>query len=212
MQKHSAYVVIFEGIDACGKTTLAHNFYDHLVSYKKQFRRFDSLINLNNVITFPNYQSVAGEIIKTLINKELDQDLRKVLAAAFALDRMIYNYPPTYNSSSILILNRFYPSNFAYNYELDLGYLTNLEHKSFVGNEVFILDIDPETSFERRPDRRDNYEKDLEYLGKVRKRYLELAHKFGWKVLDGNNKPDILLEEVIAAVCNSNDGLNIVNV
>ena len=212
MRKHSAYVVIFEGIDACGKTTLSKEFHDHLKSYKNQFRRFTSYINLNDVINFPDYTSVAGEIIRTLINKELDQDLRKVLAAAFALDRMIYSYPETYNSNDMLILNRYYPSNFAYNYELDLKFLMNLEHKSFVGNEVFILDIDPKTSFERRPDRRDNYEKDLEYLGKVRKRYLELAHKFGWKVLNGNDKPDNLLQEVIDAVINSNDGLNIINV
>src|SRR5688500_1814561 len=186
MQNHESFIISIEGLDASGKTTLSKEVYNYFYNYliKDKFKSFNEI----KLVNFPDYDSIAGQSIKTLLNRQLDIDLRKVIATLFALDRQIYDYGLDHNKK-IMIFNRYYESNICYNFDLDLGWLLSLETKSYKPNITFILDINPKISLKRRSDRRDNYEKDLDYLEKVRQRYLELADKFQWIVLNGDQNP-----------------------
>lgn len=204
MKRHKSMILIFDGIDGSGKNTLTErlqSYLESLVLWGKDGYR----MNYVERFEFPNYNSICGNAIKTLINKELDEDLTKVIATLFALDRKIFNYGKD-TEDRIKIFDRYYPSNWAYN-NLPLDWLMDLEKESYRGDVVFILDVDPEESFKRRQERRDNYEKNIQLLTQARYKYLELARTFGWVVLDGTKDVGQLVNEVTAHITSMNHGL-----
>ena len=207
MRHHDSFIVIVEGIDGSGKDSLCKSVQALLTDNINKWKRNGQSIDFVDIYNFPDYSGPCATAIRELMDRQLDEGLRRSLALLFALDRKIYNYGRDY-SSRVKIFDRYYPSNFVYNYpELPLQELINLEKDSFVGDVVFILDIDPEESFKRRPKRRDKYEEDKILLQKARVNYLELAKKFGWVVLDGTEQTRYLTAEVLEHITRMNHGL-----
>jgi thymidylate kinase len=60
-----------------------------------------------------------------------------------------------------------------------------------------IIDISPETSLGRKLKGRDSYERDLEFLSRVRSSYLQLAKNHRWPVLNGERVPDVIGREIL---------------
>lgn len=220
MKKHDQFIMIFEGIDGAGKATLCKSVADHInkfkhnVTFKNAEEVFTEILTYQNrtdlkceIHTFPDYTSDVGRAIADMLNWEsLNVSQRKVLATLFALERKQRTIGPSINT--IYIFDRYYPSNFCYNYEInDFDFLARLESESYVGDVVFILDVDPNVSFKRRPERRDSYEKDIKYLTNVRNKYLELARVFGWVVLDGSATTESLTRIVLDKITSMNHGL-----
>ena len=209
MQRHDSFIIIFEGIDGSGKATLTHRLKNYLLSMGQDLLRDHGIIGQNiERFAFPDYNGPVAAAINDLMRRELDTNLRYTLASMFALDRKVYNYGPD-DDKFIKIFDRYYPSNWAYNWpEIDLDALINLEADSFVGDVVFVLDVDPEESFKRRQERRDNYEKDIKLLTKSRENYLELAKQFGWVVLDGTQQTGDLVDKVYKHITTMNNGID----
>ena len=97
-----------------------------------------------------------------------------------------------------IIVNRYSPSNLAYGvaHGLPLEWLKTLENGLPRPDAVFVLDITAGTSFGRKRKRRDVHEGDRQYLSKVRRAYLRLAEKYGWKVIDGERDQRIVHSEL----------------
>jgi len=207
MRKHKeAFIISIEGIDASGKTILSEELKNYL-SKKDKIYYNDKIVDRIYNFNFPNYNGVCGNAIKILLNRKIDIDLRKVLATLFALDRFIFDYCDS-NVPNILIFNRYYGSNFAYNFDLGLEWLSGLEKGSYECDVTFVLDINPEISFNRRTDRRDSFEESIDFLSIIRKRYLDLAKQFGWVVLDGAKETGDLVDQVYKHITTMNNGIS----
>lgn len=198
MKRHNSFIIILEGIDGSGKHTLATALRDYILVNKSSFE-YDSFgIEDVKLFSFPDYTGLCSKILKKMLSSE--QTDHSTIAALFALDRKLQDTDEDH-PKTVKIFDRYYQSNLVYNPDLPIEDLLSLERDSYIGDVVFILDIDPKISFERRPHRRDNYENDLEKMVKARQRYLELAHKFGWIILNGEDSTINLLEEIIVHCC-----------
>jgi thymidylate kinase len=199
VKRHDSFIIILEGIDGSGKQTLSNALKDHIEGNIGAFsRRATDGANLDveevELYNFPDYNSLTGELLKKMLNSP-NPDIETV-ATLFALDRKLKNTGDD-EFTTVKIFNRYYPSNFIYHDNIGLKKLIELERDSYIGDVVFILDIDPEESFKRRPTRRDNYENDKQQLASIRNRYLDYAKKFGWVVLDGTKSTTELVEDIV---------------
>jgi len=198
VKKHKSFIIIIEGIDASGKNTLSKALEDHFTTNAEAFQNNGYRISEVLSYQFPDYNGLTGKILKKLLDAPIP-DI-ETIASIFALDRKLANTNDD-DYYIIKIFDRYYPSNLVYNYNLGLKHLMELEKDSYVGDVVFLLDVSPEESFRRRPERRDNYENDRENLMNIRNRYLELARKFGWVILDGRKNTTELVEDIVVHCC-----------
>ena len=198
MKRHESFIIIIEGIDSAGKQTLSAELKNHIESNMPAFCvntvGANLCIEAVELYNFPDYNSLTGKLLKKMLN-EPNSDI-ETIATLFALDRKLTDTGND-NELKIKIFNRYYPSNFVYHKNLGLKKLIELERDSYIGDVVFILDISPDESFRRRPERRDNYENNREKFMEIRNRYLDLAKQFGWIVLDGAKSTTELVEDIV---------------
>jgi len=198
VKRHESFIIIIEGIDSAGKQTLSAELKNHIESNMPAFCvntvGANLCIEAVELYNFPDYNSLTGKLLKKMLN-EPNSDI-ETIATLFALDRKLTDTGND-NELKIKIFNRYYPSNFVYHKNLGLKKLIELERDSYIGDVVFILDISPDESFRRRPERRDNYENNREKLMEIRNRYLDLAKQFGWIVLDGAKSTTELVEDIV---------------
>ena len=92
----------------------------------------------------------------------------------------------------VVIVNRYTPSNIAYGlaHGLPGSWLIGLEEGLPKPDSVVVLDISPRTSLWRKRRGRDVHEGNLAYLNRVRREYLHLAKRYGWKTVDGGWDPE----------------------
>ena len=155
-------IVAIEGIDGASKFTQATLLANKLNGL---------------VISFPNYSTPTGELIARHLKGETLppvafqslQTVNKLEALPMIKEAQRQNIP--------IIFDRYYMSGMVY------GQLDNLNgtwldviHSTLPEPTLWIfLDLPKEESFNRRPERRDNYEKDIELMGRARDKYLKVA-------------------------------------
>lgn len=207
MLNHNSYILILEGVDASGKFTVSKEILKILK--EADFIRDGKSLEFH-LDSFPTSSPSIGGVIKKMLNSDITTENRELLASLFAVDRYVYNLENKISElgrNHFFLFDRSYPSNFAYNLEIGLDKLIKMEDKSFFGDKVIILDVDPAVSVERRPDRRDKFETNIDYLVKVRNNYLELAKRFNWIVLDGNKPAKEIATQIIDIILSSNSGI-----
>lgn len=202
--------IAIEGIDASGKHTQTEKlkcFFAESQDFK--VHKFD----------FPKYESVTGRLIRDYLHGvwRAEIDFEKVFR-----DASIYlNDPSTYlfqccqlvnrleclpdelwsDSKDIFIADRYNASAYAYGLALgiDLDWLLKT-HRHLPQPDINIyLDISVEESFNRRPERRDEYEKNVEMLRDVRQSYLEIFGKLGptYHVIDATGSIDEIHTKIL---------------
>jgi thymidylate kinase len=204
-------IVVIEGVDASGKQT-----HSKLLAERLKATRF----------SFPNYESVTGKAILGHLKGGWGIDNRPGgglnQTDMAALDALVFQALQTANRLEIMpeiaaakakgpvVFDRYWQSAVVYG-TLDglspvLAY--NIQAGALPQADVNILiDIPVEEGFRRRPERRDRYETDREFLEKVRVGYLRLwgersdrdvygASAERWRVVDGLGT----VEEVAARV------------
>lgn len=109
-------------------------------------------------------------------------------------------------TNGVLVLDRYYGSAIAYGEAdgLDGTFLRKV-HRILPTPDLWIfVDVPPEESVARRPDRRDEYESREGFLSKVRERYLALfadpPDPSVWKVVDGVGTEDEVAARILALV------------
>jgi dTMP kinase len=171
-------LIVFEGLDQSGKKTQCN-----LLAEKLERKGYKV-----KMLSFPDYETPIGKEIKAFLNGErvYNAYVTQILYAANRWEKkeIIEEW---LNKKGILIVDRYSQSNLAYGIAkgLSLKWLINLEKGLPKPNLVILIDISPITSFKRKLESRDVYEKNLDFLKKVREAYISLSKKFGWKIING---------------------------
>ncbi len=169
-------IISFEGIDGCGKTTLAKKFYKYLIKN-----------NFNAVILHePGNTSTGEKIRKILLDR--DEKVNKfcelflyLASRAQLIEEKIKRY---IEEGKIIILDRYIDSTFAYQgygRGISLKFLKEI-HETIIGKEflpdiTFLIDEKPENLLKiLRKKKKDRIEKEsIEFQRKVRNGYIKLA-------------------------------------
>jgi thymidylate kinase len=210
-------IIVIEGVDAAGKYTQSTKLAEAM-----RGQRF----------AFPNYESPTGSIIFAHLNKwwKCQPDGERVWSEADMrhLDARVFQLLQTVNRIESLphinaciargqhvIFDRYWQSGYVYGSldGLETEWLHLVQERLMPQAHVNILiDVPVECSFQRRPERRDRYETNREFLERVRSKYLELwgsmeayslfdyvmKSRPGWYIVQGTGTVD----EVHAAIRN----------
>ena len=178
--KKRGRLIAIEGIDQAGKRTQAHLLAGEI-------RKMGLPVSVWN---FPDYATPLGKQLKAYLggNIQLDSHSVHLLYAANKWE-LAEKLAHRLARGGVVIVNRYSPSNLAYGgaHGLPSTWLNSLEEGLPKADVVVVLDVTPRTSFIRKTRGRDLHEGDLTYLRRVRRAYLRLARKYGWKVVDGQH-------------------------
>jgi dTMP kinase len=170
-------IIALEGIDQSGKRTQTR-----LLEHRLKQRGLKA-----NSISFPIYESPAGQQIRRFLRGKRDYPL-EALHMLYSLNRwenqtLIHKLV---DRADFVIADRYTPSNLAYGVSrgLSLSWLETLDKGLPLANLVIVLDVPVPSSFLRKRKDRDVHESDRRLLVKVRHTYKTLAHRLGWKTID----------------------------
>lgn len=170
MSKKGIFIVL-EGLDGCGKSTQAALIAEYYAA------RGNAVEHTRE----PQNERPTGKLLRSILSAEESCDAR-VTAALFAADRLDHilhsgGIADSLNDGKIVICDRYYLSNFAYNaIECDLDWVValNSEAMKICRPDLHIfVDVPPEVSLERISGRGsyEIYEK-LDRLRLVRRNYI----------------------------------------
>lgn len=195
-------LVCIEGIDASGKHTQS----------VRLARRHNA-----ELFSFPEYQSPTGLLIAGFLHEQWScGDLTKkeaalVLQSLMAANRMelARRLLTAIRAQTNVVLDRYWPSGVVYGGcdGLDHQYLMDLHYCLPRADTYILLDVPPVASVDRRPDRRDRYEKEPGLMARAAKRYRELwverannDDKSAWIVVNGMGSVEEVAERIDGAV------------
>lgn len=207
-------LVVLEGIDASGKATQIQKLHDWAAA------RFGS--EAVGKHDFPHYSSPTGRLILQLLKNDWALGARPGAEVDLAFTRaLVLQSLMTTNRLEFVqmlrsfqvpnrfgFLDRYYGSGFVYGEAdgLDFEYLLKI-HWTLPAPDLWILvDIPPEESVRRRPERRDEYETRAGFMEKVRAGYLRLFKERSkdlpgkWTVVDGTASVDDVHKNILAAI------------
>ena len=194
MDKQTGELIVIEGLDGSGKHTQATLLQQYLVNKNHK----------TSLITFPNYSSPFGRLIRHYLDKKIDFDqfeLNNLYSAdryyaKTILDDLIRN-------GIIVIADRYTPSNIAYGaFNGDTKERIQTMDQFLPQPDIIILvDIDPTTAMKRLEDK-DRNEQNLEYLQKVRRNYLieYYINQEKWKLIDGTEREQDIHKRIVSMV------------
>ena len=102
----------------------------------------------------------------------------------------------------MVLVDRYGASNLVYGMAqgYDAEWLANLEAGLAPPDLTIFLDIPPHESRRRKSEDRDGFERDVALLTKARERYLELARRQDWVVVEGAQPPPQVTREILHAL------------
>jgi dTMP kinase len=168
--------ICLEGIDGSGKSTQI-----------KLLKKWLKEIGLK-VLTIrePTPSDVGLLIRKMLLSpRSNDEDYQNTLALLFAADRtlLIEKIEKAESQNKVVISDRSYYSSMVY--QNDQEWITQINKHAKKPDVTILLDLDVETAL-KRCEGHDHFE-NTNFLGKVKNRYLELAEKEDFYVINANN-------------------------
>ena len=215
--KNKGKLFVIEGLDGCGKSTQL----EMLKSKTDNNTRF---------ISFPNYDSASGQIIKDYLSGKFVEENGKAGAytasSFYAVDRYISyktDWEKDYQAGKTIIAARYTSSNAIYQMtKLDksqwdeyLSWLEDYEYEKFGiprPDKVVFLDMPIEVSqkllssrYGGNEDKKDIHERNVDFLKACRKAALYTAERKGWFILpcsDGENPftPESINEQLSAMI------------
>lgn len=185
-------IVVIEGMDASGKQTQSKRLAEALKATR---------------FSFPNYSSTTGRAIEAHLKKQWVAQGTPGFGVHELLDPMVFQCLQTVNRLELLpeiiaanqrghiVFDRYFQSAMVYGAldGLDRDWLQIVQRAPMPPADLNILiDIPVEVGFKRRPERRDRYEANRDYLEKVRTEYLRLFSEqidrdlsLSWHIVDG---------------------------
>ena len=215
--KNKGKLFVIEGLDGCGKSTQL----EMLKSKTDNNTRF---------ISFPNYDSASGQIIKDYLSGKFAEENGKAGAytasSFYAVDRYISyktDWEKDYQAGKTIIAARYTSSNAIYQMtKLDraqwdeyLSWLEDYEYDKFGiprPDKVVFLDMPIEVSqkllssrYGGNEEKKDIHERNVDFLKACREAALYTAKKKGWFILpcsDGENPftPERINEQLSAMI------------
>lgn len=187
-------LVVIEGSDGSGKATQTRKLFERLRDVGVDVRR----------VSFPNYESESSALIKMYLRGDFGGDAEAVnpyaAATFYAVDRFanFFEWKKFYQRGGLVLSDRYVGSNMAYQAaKLDdererikfLAWLDDLEYRHYGlphPDLTIFLDMSPEICavLRRERGREDIHEADAAFQNKIYNMYKELAHKYGWRVVN----------------------------
>jgi len=185
------FLIVIEGIDGAGKTTHARK----LVRWLRKN-------GIRTRYTFEPTRGAIGRILEKMASKrKVDVRVEALLFAADRIDHLNKIIRPLLEKGFIIISDRYVHSSIAYQSVTvgDQGWVEELNKFAEKPDLVILLDVDPETGLKRIKRKRARFER-IEILKKVREKYLELAEREGFKVINANRGVEEVFEDVKSSV------------
>ena len=188
-------IIVVEGTDKAGKGTQSRLLLNAL----KLSGRICTMMD------FPDYTTPIGQEIRAFLDgrRKYAIEVKHMLLSANRWEKKdeIENM---IEKDTIIIMNRYYQSNIVYGVSHDLGlkWLLNLDKGLPKEDVVIVLEVNPNTSYQRVPGGRDTFEMDQKLLMKVHKNYRKLAKQFNWKVVNGEKVSEQVHNKIMNIVRN----------
>ena len=190
-------IIVLEGLDKSGKTTQALLLRDYLN---------DKLGGQAELFSFPDYSTKIGQEIRSFLDGKVgyNAETKHMLLSTNRWEKK-EKILESLKSGKTIILDRYYQSNLVYGLAngLDFEWLSALDKGMPKEDVTIILDVSPRVSYLRSIANNfilDEFEKNREFLEKVRTNYLELAKIFNWKVLYSENSTDIVFKSILGII------------
>ncbi len=186
-------IIVIEGTDKAGKGTQSQLLIDTL----KLSGRICVMLD------FPDYTTPIGTEIRAFLDGKRDypNELKHILLSANRWEKK-KEIESMIDNGTIVIMNRYYPSNLVYGIAngLNINWLANLDKGLPKGDIVIVIEVSPNTSYQRAVENRDLFEKDQKLLIEVHKNYRKLARQYKWKIINGEKSKDQVHEEIMKIV------------
>lgn len=182
--EESGLYVAVEGIDGAGKTLLS--------------KRITKELGQAGIDSVYVREPWLAEIKKFLYNNNLDPEIESMV---FAVDRMVLQdsvVKPSLQQGKVVVSDRTVFSSLAYQYVRGVPEekILFFNRKVVFPNLVFLLDVDVDTALSRLEKRKITRFELRPFLQEVRKRYLDLARRYGFIVVDASLPPEEVFLEV----------------
>ena len=208
MYKKKPFLIVFEGVEGCGKSYQSKKLYNKL-KHKK----------IDTILTREPGGTKSAELIRNLILKDyftkdskekFDKYTDTLLYLAARNEHIKNKIKPALLKKKIVICDRFIDSTIAYQVhgkKVDLNFIRNIHNKVLQGikpNIVFVLKVSKQSSRKRLKKRKfknryDNFAQS--FYNKAQKSFIKIAkNRKNYFILDSstNNKS---LEKKIFNVC-----------
>jgi len=196
--------VVIEGLDGAGKSTIISEL-KYILKYEKGIKVYAT--------AEPSSELISGMLTRLILrSKEKLEPISYVLYLyADRIEHWNKIIKKKLEEGCLVLCDRYFYSTLAYQSALGvdekfLEFITDyLISKNIIGEpslKIFI-DVDPEISIKRLNSRVKSKEifENLEFLKKVRERYLEIAKKYNMIILDNNFKDkDEIVREVLEII------------
>ena len=208
MYKKKPFLIVFEGVEGCGKSFQSKKLYSRL---KK--------IKVDVILTREPGGTKSSELIRNLIlkdyftknNKEKFDKYTDTLLYLAARNEHIKNkIKPALLKKKVVVCDRFIDSTIAYQVygkKVDINFINNIHKKILQGikpNIVFILRVSQKSSRQRLKKRRsknryDNFAQS--FYNKAQKSFLKIAkNKKNYFVLESSTNDNLLEEKILNKV------------
>lgn len=183
--------LVLEGIDGCGKDTQL----DLLSSFLR--KRKITFVRTAEPTTF----LPTGLFIKGVLRGcyDLSPKAMTLLFLADTIEHQRKKVFPALKEGKWVISSRSFVSTLAYQMAagVEKEFILDLINRLALlwPDKVIILDVLPETALSRKREKTHRYEK-LEFLEKVKENYLFLAKEFGFYIVNGEQPPEDVFEEI----------------
>ncbi len=190
-------LIVFEGIDGVGKTTVCRRVAEALESRGLE----------TEVTAEPTHEGI-GAFIRSGDAGRISQRTEALL---FVADRNDHTEKMlrSRDAGKVVLCDRYFASTVAYQSakldgdSTDRGWLLEI-NKAFIGvpDAVILLDMDPGKSLDRVSSRGEAESKfeNLGFLQQVRREYLRLADELGFCKVDASAGPDAVFAEVMKII------------
>ena len=188
-------IIVVEGTDKAGKGTQSKL----LINALKLSGRICTIMD------FPDYTTPIGQEIRAFLDgrRNYAMEVKHMLLSANRWEKKD-EIESMLKKDTIIIMNRYYQSNIVYgvSHDLSLKWLLNLDKGLPKEDVVIVLEVNPNTSYQRVPGDRDTFEMDQKLLMEVHKNYRKLAKQFNWKVVNGEKVSEQVHNKIMNIVRN----------
>jgi dTMP kinase len=197
-------IIVIEGIDKAGKGTQSSLLEQSgLLQSRLVINALKLSGNVCTVMDFPDYTTPIGQEIRAFLDGKRNYtfETMHILMSANRWEKK-KEIESLMENGTIIIMNRYYQSNLVYgvSHGLNLKWLLNLDEGLPKEDVVIVLEVNPNTSYQRVPGNRDAFEIDRKLLTKVHKNYRKLAKQFNWKIINGERVSGEVHNEIMKIV------------
>ncbi len=186
--------ITIDGIDGAGSSTQTKLLVEKLRE-----------LGYNSIGTKePNPNGPIEPIIRSIIKGPcISPELEALLFAADRIYHIEFFIKPWLEEGKIVISDRYLESSIAYQTSqgVDEDWILLINKKAIIPDISIILDVDPEISLKRKITLVDRYER-IEFLKKVRLKFLERAKKMNYYIIDANRSIIEIHKEILNLVLN----------